>query len=65
MKPDLRKASQNEEGFFYEAKGNPENNPILEQAAIPAVKKWRFNPFLIKGVPVAIETTATVYFTLK
>jgi TonB family protein len=55
----------NEEGFVYEAKGNPENNPVLEQAAIPAVKRWRFSPFLMKGVPVAIETTATVNFTLK
>ncbi len=55
----------NEEGFVYEVKGNPENNPILEQAAIPAVKKWRFTPFLMKDVPVAIETTVTVNFTLK
>lgn len=55
----------NEEGFVYEVKENPENNPVLEQAAIPAVKRWRFSPFLMKGVPVAIETTATVNFTLK
>jgi TonB family protein len=55
----------NEEGFVYEAKGNPGNNPVLEQAAIPAVKKWRFSPFLMKGVPVAMETTATVNFALK
>ncbi len=43
----------NEEGFVYEVKGNSDNNPILEQAAIPAVK--RFTPFLIKDVPVPIE----------
>jgi TonB family protein len=55
----------NEEGFVYEAKGNPGNNPVLEQAAIPAVKRWRFSPFLMKGVPVALETTATVNFALK
>lgn len=55
----------NEEGFVYEAKGNPGNNPVLEQAAIPAVKRWRFSPFLMKGVPVAMETTETVDFTLK
>jgi len=55
----------NEEGFVYEVKGNPENNPVLEQAAIPAVKRWRYSPFLMKGVPVAIETTATVNFALK
>lgn len=55
----------NEEGFVYEAKGNPGNNPVLEKAAIPAVKRWRFSPFLLKNVPVAIETTAMVYFDLK
>jgi TonB family protein len=55
----------NEEGFVYEVKGNPENNPLLERAAIPAVKRWRYRPFLMKGVPVAMETTATVNFALK
>ncbi len=55
----------NEEGFVYDVKGNPENNPVLEQAAIPAVKRWRFRPFLIKDVPVAIETTVTVNFASK
>ncbi len=52
----------NEEGFVYEVKGNPENNPVLEKAAIPAVKRWRFRPFLMKDVPVALETTITVNF---
>jgi TonB family protein len=59
----------NEEGFVYEAKGNPENNPILEKAAIPAVKRWRFRPFIIpyimKDAPVAIEIIATVKFVSK
>jgi TonB family protein len=55
----------NEEGFVYEARGNPGNNPVLEKAAIPSVKKWRFSPFLLKGVPVAIETMATVHFALR
>jgi protein TonB len=54
----------NEEGFVYDAKGYPENNPILEKAAILAVKRWRYTPFLMKGVPVAMETTVTVPFTL-
>jgi TonB family protein len=55
----------NEEGFVYEAKGNPENNPVLEKAAIPAVKRWRFMPLKIKDVPVAIKTTVNVSFALK
>jgi TonB family protein len=54
----------NEEGFVYGATGNAGNNPILEKAAIPAVKRWRFIPFLIyrANMPVAIETTVTVNF---
>jgi hypothetical protein len=55
----------NEEGFFYKVKGNPGNNPILEQAAIPAVKRWRFSPYLRNGIPVAIMTTVTVDFASK
>jgi TonB family protein len=55
----------NEEGFVYEVKGNQENNPVLEQAAIPAVKGWRYSPYLMNGVPVAIKTTATVDFASK
>jgi TonB family protein len=55
----------NEEGFVYEVKGNLQNNPVLEQAAIPAVKRWRFSPFLMRDVPAAIDTTATVHFALK
>jgi TonB family protein len=55
----------NEEGFVYEVKGKQENNPILEQAAIPAVKRWRFSPLLMNGMPVAIKTIATVDFASK
>ena len=55
----------NEEGFVYEVNGNPENNSILEKAAIPAVKRWRFRPFLMKDVPVALKTTVTVTFAQK
>lgn len=55
----------NEEGFVYEAKGIPGNNPVLEQAAIPAVKRWRFSPLTMKGMPVAVEETAKVTFELK
>jgi len=52
----------NEEGFVYEVRGNLGNDPLLEQAAIPAVKRWRFSPLLLKGVPTAVETVVTVNF---
>ena len=39
-------------------------NPLLVQAAIDAVKQWRYKPFLLNGQPVEIETTITVNFQL-
>lgn len=38
---------------------------LLDQAAIDAVRKWRFTPTLLNGVPVPIVMTVTVNFTLK
>jgi protein TonB len=39
-------------------------NPMLANAAIDAVKQWRYKPFLLNGQPVEIETTVTVNFAL-
>ncbi|HTK28478.1 MAG TPA: energy transducer TonB [Vicinamibacterales bacterium] len=39
--------------------------PLLDQAAVDAVKQWRFTPTLLNGVPVPIVMTVTVNFTLK
>ena len=38
--------------------------PILAQAAIDAVKQWRYKPYLLNGAPVEVETQITVNFTL-
>jgi periplasmic protein TonB len=38
--------------------------PIFEQAAIDAVKTWRYRPYLLDGEPVEVETTVNVIFTL-
>ena len=38
--------------------------PMLQQAAIDAVRTWRYNPFYLNGEPVAVETTINVVFTL-
>ena len=40
-------------------------HPILAPAAIEAVKKWRYKPFLLNGLAVEIETTVTVTFQLR
>ena len=39
-------------------------HPMLVPAAIAAVTKWRYRPYLLNGQPVEVETTITVIFTL-
>jgi TonB family protein len=39
--------------------------PLLNQAAIDAVKKWRYQPTLLNGESVEVVTTITVNFTLR
>ena len=38
---------------------------LLDQAAMDAVKQWRFTPTLLNGQPVPIVMTVTVGFTLN
>jgi len=39
--------------------------PILAQAAIEAVKQWRYKPYLIDGEPVEVDSRITINFTLS
>ena len=39
--------------------------PLLDQAALEAVKQWEFTPTLLNGVPVPVIMTVTVQFTLQ
>jgi len=39
-------------------------HPLLIQAALDAVKQWRYQPTLLNGVPVEVITTIDVNFTL-
>jgi TonB family protein len=39
--------------------------PLLDQAALDAVKQWEFTPTLLNGSPVPIVMTVTVQFTLS
>jgi TonB family protein len=39
--------------------------PLLDQAALDAVKQWEFTPTLLNGAPVPIIMTVTVQFTLS
>jgi protein TonB len=37
---------------------------LLDEAAVDAVRQWRFTPTLLNGEPVSILLTVTVRFTL-
>jgi TonB family protein len=39
--------------------------PLLDQAAIDAVKQWEYTPTLLNGVPVSVIMTVTVTFKLS
>jgi protein TonB len=39
--------------------------PLLDQAALDAVKQWEFTPTLLNGSPVPVIMTATMQFTLQ
>src|ERR1700733_2892736 len=38
--------------------------PLLMKAAMDAVREWRYQPTLLNGEPVEVETTVSVIFTL-
>lgn len=40
------------------------SNPLLDQAAMDAVKQWRYKPWIVNGEPVEVETEITVNFDL-
>jgi protein TonB len=39
--------------------------PLLDAAALAAVRQWRYTPTQLNGVPVAVIMTVTVTFTLS
>jgi len=41
------------------------SKPLLDDAAVEAVRQWRFTPTLLGGQPVPVVMTVTVSFTLN
>jgi protein TonB len=39
--------------------------PLLDQAALDAVRQWQFQPTMLNGSPVPVIMTVTVNFTLQ
>jgi periplasmic protein TonB len=40
-------------------------SPLLAQAAIDAVKQWRYRPYLLNGEPVEVDSQITITFNLS
>ena len=40
-------------------------HPLLQQAALDAVRQWRYQPTLLNGDPVEVDTTIDVIFALN
>ena len=40
-------------------------HPMLTNAALAAVKEWKYKPYFLNGEPVEVETTINVNFTLS
>lgn len=39
--------------------------PLLDEAAVDAVRQWQYTPTLLNGVPVPVIMTVTVNFSLR
>ena len=73
--PPLARKAQLEGGVILEAtidtRGRVQDTrvlrsvPLLDEAALEAVKKWVYTPTLLNGVPTPIIMTVTVTFRLK
>jgi periplasmic protein TonB len=73
--PPLAQAARREGVVILEAVIDAQGNvttvnvlrsiPLLDQAAVDAVRQWRFTPTLLNGEPVPIVMTVTVNFTLQ
>jgi protein TonB len=73
--PDIAKQARVQGIVILEAIIDPAGNvtnvrvlrsiPLLDQSAIEAVKRWKYEPTLLNGVPVPIVMTVTVNFSLS
>lgn len=73
--PELAKRARVEFAVQLEVNVDEEGNvisvkvlkghPLLDQAAVDAVKQWKYSPTLLNGEPVPVVATVTVEFKLS
>jgi len=54
----------NESGIVTDARVL-KSNPVLDEAAVKAVKEWRYDPTIVEGKAVPVKMTVTVNFSLR
>jgi TonB family protein len=54
----------NEQGLVTDARVL-NSNPLLDEAALKAVREWRYDPTLVNGKAVPVKMTVTVNFSLS
>lgn len=52
------------DGTVQSAKVLNSPSPLLNAAALDAVRQWKYKPYLLNGTPIEVDTNATVNFTL-
>jgi periplasmic protein TonB len=40
-------------------------NPLFHEAALAAVRQWRYEPYVVNGIPRPVRFTVTITFTLE
>lgn len=73
--PDIARQARVQGIVILEAIIDPQGNvtnvrvlrsiPLLDQSAVEAVRRWKYEPTLLNGVPVPIVMTVTVNFSLQ
>jgi hypothetical protein len=64
VNPDFPVVMINEERSVYDVK-TMAGHPLLNDAAIAAVKEWKYSPTLINSKALPVIATVTVVFNLK
>ena len=54
----------NEQGVVADARVL-NSNPVLDEAALKAVREWRYDPTMVDGKAVPVKMTVTVNFSLR